>query len=386
MSKNHPSLNQEQREQTTWKEWPVLFIKGFFMGSADVVPGVSGGTVALILGIYYRFVNAIKSVNINTLKALFMFKFTVVFEQVHWKFLLILLAGIFSAVIFFTRIIPLPILMQTHPELIYGLFFGLISGSVLLLAWGFNRISWKMTLFILAGTLIGFFIVNLVPVETPDSMLFLFFSGSLAISAMVLPGISGSFILLILRKYDTVLGAFGKIGGHETLDALFVLVPFGLGMLLGIGLFARLLSWLLSNYYTSTLYVLIGFMAGSLYIIWPFQEQLFVDSVRIEIVLVESDQAQKVLASDPDKTSSEYIIPGRILNPQDPIDLQRMELLTIKKKQISSLPFFPDIKGTDARLTQGKASVVGGYGMILAGLIIVFLLGYFSKQQNDSIV
>jgi len=386
MTEQHFTPEQDQQDNTSWKEAPILYLKGFFMGSADVVPGVSGGTMALIFGIYYRFVNAIKSVNLDVIKALLTFRLKDVFEQVHWKFLLILLTGVLSAILFFTRVIPLPVLMQTHPELIYGLFFGLIAGSIVLLIFGLENFSWKSGLWILLGTIIGFAVVNLVPVETPNNMLFIFFSGSIAISAMVLPGISGSFILLILRKYDTVLGAFGKLGGPETVDAFLILVPFGLGMLFGIGLFARLLSWLLSKYYISTLCILIGFMAGSLYIIWPFQEQEFVDSVRKEIVLVQSERAQEVLASEPDKTAAEYIMAGEIINPDAPIEQQKIELITVKKKQISSSPFIPDAEGRDARLTNGRASVVSGYSMMLAGLFVVFVIGYLSRQKNDSVV
>lgn len=386
MTEQHFTPEQDQQDNTSWKEAPILYLKGFFMGSADVVPGVSGGTMALIFGIYYRFVNAIKSVNLDVIKSLLTFRLKDVFELVHWKFLLILLTGVLSAILFFTRVIPLPVLMQTHPELIYGLFFGLIAGSIVLLIWGLENFSWKSGLWILLGTFIGFTVVNLVPVETPNNMLFIFFAGSIAISAMVLPGISGSFILLILRKYDTVLGAFGKLGGSETVDALLILVPFGLGMLFGIGLFARLLSWLLSKYYISTLCILIGFMAGSLYIIWPFQEQEFVDSVRKEIVLVQSERAQEVLASEPDKTAAEYIMAGGIINPDAPIEQQKIELITVKKKQISSSPFIPDAEGRDTRLTNGRASVVSGYSMMLAGLFVVFMIGYLSRQKNDSVV
>jgi putative membrane protein len=386
MSKQFSTPEQDSQDKTTWKEAPVLYLKGFFMGSADVVPGVSGGTMALIFGIYYRFVNAIKSVNIDVIKALFTFKIKDLFELVHWKFLLILLSGILSAVIFFTRVIPLPVLMQTNPELIYGLFFGLIAGSVLLLIWGLDKISFASAMLIVLGTAIGFAVVNLVPVETPDNMLFIFFSGSIAISAMVLPGISGSFILLILRKYDTVLGAFGKLGGSETIDALLILVPFGFGMLFGIGLFARVLSWLLSKYYVSTLCILIGFMAGSLYIIWPFQQQEFVDSVRTEVVYLQSERAQEVIQATPDTSASEYVMPGDIINPEATPDQQKIQLITVKKKQISSIPYVPDLAGTDLRLTNGRASVISGYGMMLAGLLLVFVIGYISRQKDESIV
>jgi putative membrane protein len=380
---NVPDEFKSDKDTTELKETPILFLKGFFMGSADVVPGVSGGTIALIMGIYYRFMNAIRSVDANVIKALLTFRIKDVFEQVHWKFLMTLLFGILCAVIFFTRVIPLPELMITQPELIYGLFFGLILGSVFLLVWGLEAKNLKVFLWILLGTLIGYKVVTLVPVETPDNMFFIFFSGSIAISAMVLPGISGSFILLILRKYDTVLGAFGKLGGSETLDALMVLVPFGLGMLLGIAVFARLLTWLLKRYYVSTLCILIGFMAGSLFIIWPFQEQEYVESYRTEIVAVNSEYAQEILRTTPDTDALEYVKPGNILNPDEAPEFQKMEIITVKKKTISSEPYIPDWQGNDARLTNGQTSVIQGYSMMLAGMILVIFIGYVSYRKTD---
>ena len=259
------------KDVTTTKEIPSLFVKGFMMGSADVVPGVSGGTMALILGIYQRLIDAIKSVDTNTLKSLLSLKISDVFKQIHWFFLVVLLSGILSAIMFVTRVIKLPELMFTNPEPVYGLFFGLIVGSVWYVLKGLGKLTVGNVLWIIVGTAIGFRVVTLVPTDTPEAMWFVFLSGSLAITAMILPGISGSFILLILRKYDYILMQFSKLGGPETMDALWVLVPFGLGLVIGIMMFSRVLSWLLHHYYAITLCVLVGFMIGSLYVIWPFK-------------------------------------------------------------------------------------------------------------------
>lgn len=386
-------MNQKDKQKqplpdhdtTTFKEAPFLYIKGFFMGSADVVPGVSGGTIALIFGIYYRFVNAIKSVDSKAIKSALKFRLGDVFDQVHWKFLLILLTGAFSAVLFFTRIIPLPELMHSHPELIYGLFFGLILGSVFLLIYDLKDFSWKIVLYIAIGTFVGYQVVTLVPTETPDNTIFIFFSGSIAISAMVLPGISGSFILLILRKYDTVLGSFGKLGGPETVEALVVLVPFGFGILFGLAVFARLLSWLLKRYYTPTLCILIGFMAGSLYIIWPFQEQVFVDSVRTEIVLLQSEEAMELADVGVKADEREYRKLGVLVNPEAPLEEKKVEIITVKRKMVSSTPYMPDIEGTDPRLSNGRRAVIEGWSMMLVGLTLVFIVGYISIRKNGSI-
>lgn len=276
----------------------LLYLKGFAMGSADVVPGVSGGTMALITGIYTQWLDAIKSVDAAAIRQLLQFRFTAAFATIHWQFLVVLLAGLFSAILFFTRVVPLPELIHTHPVPVYGLFFGLILGSVFVVGKDVGRFDTQALLFTVLGIAIGFWVVNLVPTETPDHPLFIFFAGAVAICAMVLPGISGSFILLILRKYDYVLGQFSLLGGAETLSALGVLVPFGLGVLTGIALFTRFLSWLLHQYRIPTMAVLIGFMVGSLWVIWPWQHRVY-ETVRGTDKLIHSEPVLPALG-DPD--------------------------------------------------------------------------------------
>jgi len=274
----------------------LLYLKGFAMGSADVVPGVSGGTMALITGIYTQLLDAIKSVDAQAIKLLLTLKWKAAFERIHWRFLVILFGGILSAVIFFTRVIPLPELIHSHPVQVYGLFFGLILGSVFVVWKDMGGFDMRLALFMVLGVAIGLRIVTLVPTETPEHPLFIFFAGSIAICAMVLPGISGSFILLILRKYDYILGQFSLLGGPETLSAFMVLVPFGLGVLTGIALFTRFLSWLLHHYGMPTLAVLIGFMVGSLWVIWPWQERVY-ETVRGKDKLIHSEPMLPVLSS-----------------------------------------------------------------------------------------
>jgi len=290
--------DQSEPDKTTIKEVPTLLVKGFCMGSADVVPGVSGGTMALILGIYERFVESIKSFNVQALKALLSMKLKDVFAQVHWLFLGTILTGILSAVIFFTRVIKLPQLMFESPEPVYGLFFGLIIGSVWYVARSLGKMTVSNFLWIVLGIAIGLRIVTLVPTDTPDAAWFVFLSGAVSITAMILPGISGSFILLILRKYDYILMQFGLLGGAETLNAILVLVPFGLGLVTGIVLFSRVLSWLLKHYHTITLCILIGFMIGSLYVIWPFQDREYVESVRTEMAQTHESESLGVIESE----------------------------------------------------------------------------------------
>jgi putative membrane protein len=242
----------------------ILAAKGFCMGAADVVPGVSGGTMAFILGIYTQLIEAIRSFDAVWLQHVLKLEFKPALQRPHFGFIIPLIIGIFCALLFFTRVIPLPTLLHTHPEPIYGLFFGLIVGSIIALLPEAERFDASAIFFVSVGTILGWLVVNLVPVKTPDAAWFIFISGMLAISAMLLPGISGSFILLILRKYDTILNGIGHFDFK-------VLIPFGLGALTGLIVFSRFLSWLLARYYRATLLVIIGVLIGTLWVIWPFQ-------------------------------------------------------------------------------------------------------------------
>lgn len=250
-----------------WHSRLLLFAKGFCMGSADVVPGVSGGTMALILGIYQRLIEAIRSFDLIWLRSLFRFNFTVLFTRPHFGFVIPLALGIVAALVFFTRVVPLPYLIEYYPAPVYGLFFGLIVGSIVILVQQLEHspVSWIM---LLLTTLAGWWIFNLVPAETPETAWFVFISGALAITAMILPGISGSFILLLLNKYAYIFAAIGQFD-------LSVLVPFVGGMITGIIVFSRLLSWLLRKFYQPTLAAVLGLLVASLWVIWPFQERVF---------------------------------------------------------------------------------------------------------------
>ncbi len=365
-------------DTTTKGEIPSLFVKGFFMGSADVVPGVSGGTMALILGIYQRFIDSIKSVDTVALKALLSLNLRELFVRVHWLFLVVLLSGMFSAILFVTRVIKLPELMFTHPEPVYGLFFGLIVGSVWYVLRGLEKITIKELLWVVAGTAIGFRVVTLVPTDTPEATWFIFLSGAISITAMILPGISGSFILLILRKYDYILMQFGKLGGSETIEALMVLVPFGIGLVVGIMIFSRILSWLLHHYHIATLCVLVGFMIGSLYVIWPFQDRSYSESVRTEWVSV-GDLRVLRLEQEPESTRKpEYLRLGSV-HPEGRL----VELQTVKQKLVKSEPFIPLLSkvDSDARLNDGKSSVTFSIGMMFAGLMLIFVIHFFEQRK-----
>ncbi len=262
------------------KDHIVIAAKGFCMGAADVVPGVSGGTMAFILGIYQRLVEAIRAFDAQFVRLALRFQPAAAARHVDLVFLLPLLLGIFGAILFFTRVVPLPVLIHTHAELIYGLFFGLILASVVVLMAEIGQVGWRGGIAILAGASTGFTLVNLVPMETPEASWFVFVSGSIAITAMILPGISGSFMLLILRKYAYILDAVGRLD-------FTVILPFALGAVTGLLVFSRVLTWLLHRYYRLTLLVISGVLVGSLWIIWPFQNRIY-ETVRGKTRLVGS--------------------------------------------------------------------------------------------------
>ena len=246
----------------------LIFAKGLCMGAADVVPGVSGGTMALILGIYQRLLEAIRAFDTALVRLLAARRFGDAAAHVDIGFLIPLGLGIFSAILFFTRVISLPQLVREHPEQIYALFFGLIVGSIIVLLRVLGVMRWRDMLSLTAGAALGLAIVNVVPFETPREPWFIFLSGALAICAMILPGISGSFILLLLRKYEHVFDAIGHFD-------FAVIVPFALGAVSGLMLFSRLLVWLLRHHYRVTLTTIVGMLVGSLWLLWPFQARSY---------------------------------------------------------------------------------------------------------------
>ncbi|MGM0611404.1 MAG: undecaprenyl phosphate translocase family protein [Thermodesulfobacteriota bacterium] len=251
-------------------EIPKLVGKGMCMGSADIIPGVSGGTMAYILGIYRRLLEAITVFNPKWLRLLLRLEIKKAAAAIPFFFLLPLGFGIILAVIIFTKMIPLPYFVQHHPEPIYGLFFGLVGGSVILLLKKYARLSIKPGLAVFAGIALGTIIVSLVPARTPDASWFIFLCGALAISAMLLPGISGSFILLILGKYALILGAIGSLD-------ISVLVPFLLGCLIGLLTFAHSLKWLMQHYSEIMNMLITGVLIGTLRAVWPFQNRTYIE-------------------------------------------------------------------------------------------------------------
>ena len=244
----------------------TLAAKGFAMGAADVVPGVSGGTMAFILGIYEQLIDAIHRLGDPELfRAIASFRFRDAIKHIPFGFLLTLGSGILLAILTFARVIE--VWLVEHPSLLWAFFFGLVAASVVAVFHRVARWSADRWVALILGAVAAFLIVGLVPARTPSTWWFLFLCGSLAICAMILPGISGSFILLLLGQYQTVLGAINdrNIG---------IIAVVGAGAVVGIITFTRFLYWLLGRFHDLTVAVLIGFMAGSLRKIWPWKETL----------------------------------------------------------------------------------------------------------------
>ncbi len=233
------------------------------MGIADVIPGVSGGTIAFIFGIYQQLINSIRLLDIKFLRLFISGQIVKSFFYVNGTFLSPLFLGIISAIILLSKIALW--LLAHHPVLIYAFFFGLILATVPIIFYKIKRNSYVHLILLILSALATFFLVQMSPVTTPDSGWFIFLSGSLAICAMILPGISGAFILLLLGKYEFLLHAI-----HQR--DLWVIFIFSCGMLIGIISFVRLLEFVFKRYHDQTIAILSGFVLGSLNKIWPWKE------------------------------------------------------------------------------------------------------------------
>ena len=254
----------------------LLALKGFGMGLADIVPGVSGGTIAFITGIYDQLLASIASVNTTFLKLVLSFRFKEAASHINLAFLAPLLGGIVLAIILTSRLMHY--LMNEHPVPTWSLFFGLICASCVYISKHVQKPKNQLTYLMLPlGIGLGYVIVSLVPIHTPDTFAYVFAAGAIAICAMILPGISGSFILLILGKYAFITGALKNPFAQDNLLFIFV---FCLGCLGGLLLFAKLLNYLMHNFSNAMMLLLTGFMAGSLKKIWPWKETLETTIIR----------------------------------------------------------------------------------------------------------
>ncbi len=250
----------------TTKNYVVLALKGMAMGAADVVPGVSGGTIAFISGIYEELLQSISNIKLGLFKTLKEEGFKAAWTALNGNFLLALFSGIFISVFSLAKIISY--LLETKPILVWSFFFGLVLASVIYIGKQIKKWNILSIILLVLATIAAYVITTLPPlVSESSSNLFLFLSGAIAICAMILPGISGSFILVLLGAYKPILNA---VSSRDVVTILFV----ALGSIVGLLSFSRILKWLFANYKNYTLAALTGFIIGSLNKIWPWKKVL----------------------------------------------------------------------------------------------------------------
>ncbi|MDD2549574.1 MAG: DUF368 domain-containing protein [Bacteroidales bacterium] len=242
-------------------------LKGFGMGAANVIPGVSGGTVALITGVFERIINAIKSFDAHALKLLFKGRFKELFKHIDLFFLLALGLGMIISIVSLARI--LEFLFDSYPVYVWAFFFGLILASVYYVGKTVSKWSFSVVVLFIAGAAIAIVISFLNPATQNDSFIYLFICGVVAVSSMILPGLSGSFVLILMGNYELVM-----------IDAVnqanfAVLLPVIIGGVVGIMVLSHVLSWIYKKYKNQTVALLTGFILGSLSILWPWKNEIY---------------------------------------------------------------------------------------------------------------
>ncbi|MGG8497490.1 DUF368 domain-containing protein [Tenacibaculum sp. TC6] len=250
----------------TIKDYLLVGLKGMAMGAADVVPGVSGGTIAFISGIYEELLTSISNINLSLLQTLKNKGLKEAWNQLNGNFLISLLLGIFISVVSLAKVITW--LLDEHPVLLWSFFFGLVLASIIYIAKQITQWNSVAYILLVIGAALAYYITTLNPlVSENSSFLFLFLAGALAICAMILPGISGSFILVLLGAYKPILTAVSNRN-------ITIVAVVGAGAILGLLSFSRVLKWLFAHYKNYTLAVLTGFILGSLNKIWPWKKVL----------------------------------------------------------------------------------------------------------------
>ena len=264
------------------KAFFALFLKGLAMGAANVIPGVSGGTIALITGIYEKLIDSIKAFDLQAIQLLLRFRLKEFADRVNLSFLAAVFAGV--GVSIFTLAKLLEWLLDKHEVWTMAFFFGLILISVYSVGRTVSQWNVGTILALLVGTAIAVGIALLAPASENPAFLYVFICGIVAICSMILPGLSGSFVLIIMGNYALVLGAVGDFN-------MAILVPLGIGCIVGLVGFSQLLSWILKRYRDITIALMTGFVLGSLSVIWPWKKQVFLTDELGNTVLRSSGQA-----------------------------------------------------------------------------------------------
>lgn len=249
------------------KTYALYVLKGMGMGAANVIPGVSGGTIALITGIFERIINAIKSFDGKAIKMLYQRRFRELLSYIDFYFLVAIFSGMIISIITLARLFEH--LFGNYPVLIWSYFFGLILASVYFVGKTVTKWTTSVVVTFIIGAAIAVFVSFMNPAAQNDSFLYLFICGIVAICSMILPGISGSFVLMLMGNYELV--AIHAINDFN----IQILFPVGLGAIFGLIAFSHFLSWIFKKYKNQTISILTGFILGSLSIIWPWKNPIY---------------------------------------------------------------------------------------------------------------
>ena len=265
-----------------------VFLKGMAMGAADVVPGVSGGTMAFITNIYEKLIESLNNIDLTAIKLLFTGKIKSLIDRINGFFLLTLLVGVLSAVLTLAKLVEY--LLEHHPIFVWSFFMGLIMASAWIVGRRIKEWNYSILFWVILGGLTAYFITEFGIIEMPDTGFYIFIAGVISIIAMILPGISGSFLLVIMNKYELIISAMSSIseliksgipalfkGDWNALQSAYsnadvlLLIFFYTGTLTGLLTFAKILNWLFRKFHDITIAVLTGFLIGSLNKVWPWK-------------------------------------------------------------------------------------------------------------------
>jgi putative membrane protein len=278
-----------------------LTLKGFAMGAANVIPGVSGGTIALITGVFERLINAIKSFNIVAIRLLFKGKIKELIKHIDLWFLIAVFSGMIISVISLARV--LKYLFESYPVFIWSFFFGLILASVFYVGKTIQKVNFGVILFFIIGTALAVSISLMEHATQNDSFFYLVICGVVAICSMILPGLSGSYVLILMGNYELVM-----IDSVNNAD-LGILIPVIIGAIVGLIAFSHLLSWIYKKYKDQTISILTGFILGSLGVLWPWKNENFLLDAAGNFILKDGDKIPQVATKYiPDSFNKEVII------------------------------------------------------------------------------
>ena len=267
-------------EKRNFLDYTFITLKGMAMGAADVVPGVSGGTIAFISGIYEELITSINNVDLSLFKELKENGLKAAWNKLNGNFLLALFAGIAISVLSLAKLVSW--LLENKPILIWSFFFGLVIASILLVGKEVQKWNAKTIIALILGAAVAYYITILPPSESADSLPYLFLSGALAICAMILPGISGAFILVLLGSYKTIIDSVHNLDFK-------IIGTVGVGAIFGLLSFAKLLKWMFNNQKNLTLALLTGFIVGSLNKIWPWKRVLDTKTIGEKIITIDEN-------------------------------------------------------------------------------------------------